>query len=129
MMKRTPTSSKDAPGQRNSEWFQIPEATQKVTGESGEIERLCTSEGFYPGPCHMRPLFKKAQCYPPKCPLGLLFSTVIRFEQASINNVLLIFQLTVPCLQEEAQKAYVCSSLQSVCFIPLIMSSISINAN
>lgn len=129
MMKRTPKSSEEAPGQRKSEWFQIPEATQKVTGESGEIERLRTSEGFYLGPCHMRSLFKKAQCYPPKCPLGLWFSTIIRFEQASINNVLLIFQLTVPCLQEEAQKPYVYTSLQSVCFIPLIMPSISINTN
>lgn len=77
MMMRTPKSSAEAPGQRKSEWFQKPEGIRKRGGERGEIERLRTSEGFYLGPGHTRSLFKKAQCYPPNCPLGLLFSTVM----------------------------------------------------
>lgn len=108
------------------EWLWKITRTEKVKTVSktysqpkskGKYRRQGTSKGFYLKLCRMRSFIERLSAIQPRVRLVcFLFLTVTHYKQVSINNVLLIVQLTVQCIQWQTQRSFVCSSKMSSLF-------------
>lgn len=113
-------------GQAAKRWLWKITRTEKVKTISktysqpkskGKYRRQGTSKGFYLKLCHMRSFIERLSAIQPKVRLVcFLFLTVRHYKQVSINNVLLIVQLTVQCIQWQTQRSFFCSSKMSSSF-------------